>query len=197
MSHIKSALELALEKTEGIKGDKSAVVAAAGKEEGKKLASAFFQDPNIDLAKKLKEFSQDRLPWVKEGFFQVVTANLILPRDEGDVDKLEAIGRALEGVLKDKGQVRYLKQQLVQFFKQCVEDRKNLVDALAKQLQPMLRQKEAQLSRQMGRPVKIDPKADPDFAKAYNQHMGSLESRYGEVLSQVKGELAALFEKSK
>jgi hypothetical protein len=197
MSFIKSALEIAMEKTEGIKGDKTALAAAAGREEGKKLASAFFADPSMDIAKKFKEYPGDRLPWIKEGFFGVVSANLTMPRDEADLARLEPIGAALEAVIRDKSQVRYLKQQITQFFKKCIEDRTHLADALMKQLQPMLRQKEAQLSKQVGRPVKIDPKADPDFAKAYNRNMGNLESKYGEVLAQVKAELAAMFEKSK
>jgi phage-related tail protein len=197
MSFIKSALEIAMEKTEGIKGDKTALAAAAGKEEGKKLASAFFADPTMDAAKKFKEFPADRLPWIKEGFFGVVLANLTMPRDEADIARLEPIGAALEAVIRDKSQVKEIKKQLGQFFKKCIEDRKHLADALVKQLAPMIRQKEAQLAKQMGRPIKIDPKADPDFAKAYNQNMGNLESRYSEVLAQVKAELSEMFEKSK
>ncbi len=196
MALIKSALEIALEKTGDIKGDKAALALAAGLEEGKRLASAFFQDPGTDVAGRLKEIPRERLAAVREGFFGVVSANLTLPRDEEDLAKLEVIGRALEAVIKDRNGVRYLRDQLVQFFQQCVADRKNLAEAIMKQLQPSLRQKEAQLARQVGRPVKIDPMADPDFAKAFNQNMGGLESRYGEVLARVKTELAAMFEKS-
>ena len=197
MSHIKSAWEIALEKTGDIKSDKSAVIAAEGREEGKRLASSFFQDPSFDLAGKLKELPREKLIPVKDGFFQVVTANLTLPRDEADLARVEPIGRALETILKDKAQVKYLVEQISQFFKQWLSDKKNLAETLMKQLAPMLRQKEAQLARQVGRPVKMDPMSDPEFAKAFNQNMGSLEARYGEVLARVKQELAALFEKSK
>ncbi len=196
MALIKSALEIALEKTNDIKGDKGSLVTAEGREEGKRLASAFFQDPGLDLAGRFREIPRDRLPAVREGFFQIVTANLTLPRDDGSLDQLEVVGKALEAVIKDRGGLRRLRDQLGQFFRQFLEDRKNLAEAVLKQLSPALRQKEAQISRQMGRQVRIDPMADPDFVKIYNQNMGNLESRYGEVLGRVKAELTGMFEKS-
>jgi len=188
MALIKSALEIALEKTNDIKGDKGSLVTAEGREEGKRLASAFFQDPGLDLAGRFREIPRD--------FFQIVTANLTLPRDDGSLDQLEVVGKALEAVIKDRGGLRRLRDQLGQFFRQFLEDRKNLAEAVLKQLSPALRQKEAQISRQMGRQVRIDPMADPDFVKIYNQNMGNLESRYGEVLGRVKAELTGMFEKS-
>ena len=197
MAQIKSAWEIALEKTEGIKGDKTSLAAAAGKEEGKKLASRFFQDPTLDLPKALKELPQEKLPFVKEGFFQVVLTHLALPRSDEDLAKLDPMAKALEGIIKDKGKIKYLKEQLEQFLKQCLQDKKQLAEAIAKQLGPVLKQKEAQLARQYGRPVRIDPMTDADYAKAYNQNMGNLESRYGEVLAQVKAELTELFDQSK
>ena len=88
MTLIKSALELAMEKTDGIKSDKSSLAAAEGKEEGKKLAGAFFQNPGMDLAGELKKLPKEKLSAIKEGFLQIVLANLVLPRDEEDIKKL-------------------------------------------------------------------------------------------------------------
>lgn len=196
MALIKSALEIALERTNDIKSDKNALFQAEGREEGKRLASAFFQDPSLDLAAKFKEVSRDRLSAVREGFFQIVTANLTLPRDEIDLPQLEPIGKALEAVIKDRRSLNQLREQLSHFFQQFLKDRKELAEAVVQQLGPVLRQKEAQISQQMGRPIRIDPMSDPDFAKAYNQNMGNLESRYTEILSQVKAQLTEMFEKS-
>jgi hypothetical protein len=197
MTHIKSALEIALEKTDTIKSDKSALAAAGGREEGKKLASAFFQNPGMDVAKELKGTPEEKLSAVKEGFFQVVLANLTLPRDEEDVKKLDPIAAALGVLVENRGQINSLKAQLSRFFRQWLDDKNHLDEALQQQLGPMLRQKEAQLARQIGRPVKIDPKSDPDYLKAYSKNMGNLESQYGEALAQAKGDLTALFEKAK
>ncbi len=77
-------------------------------------------------------------------------------------------------------------------FKHFLEDRKRLTEALTKQLAPLIRKKEQELSAQLGRPVRIDPYSDPDFAKAYNQHMGKLEEQYNQALSDLKQQLLEL-----
>ena len=45
MGKIKSALELALERTESIKGDRSSIDQFEAKQRGKKLANAFLENP--------------------------------------------------------------------------------------------------------------------------------------------------------
>ena len=192
MAQIKSALEIALEKTDGIKSDKSSLAAAEGKEEGKKLASTFFQNPGMDLAGALKNMPREKLPAVKEGFFQVILANLVLPRDEEDIKQLGAITSALGILTGKKTHIAHFAEQLTGFFRQWLEDKKHLDEALRQQLGPLLKQKEAQLAQQLGRPVRIDPRTDPDYMKAYNKNMGNLESRYSEALTQAKEEIAAM-----
>jgi hypothetical protein len=192
MTFIKSALEIALERTDGIKSDKSALAAAEGKEEGKKLASAFFRNPGMDLAGALKSIQGERLSAVKEGFFQVILANLILPRDEEDIKRLDPAIAALELLAGNKGRIKALKGQLVQFFRQWLEDKKHLDESLRQQLGPLLKQKEAQIAQQLGKSVRIDPRTDPDYMKAYNKNMGNLENQYGKALSQAKEDIAAM-----
>ena len=194
MTHIRSALEIALEKTDGIKSDKSSLAAAEGKEEGKKLASAFFQDPGMDLAGALKNLAKEKLPAVKEGFFQIILANLVLPRDEADIKKLDAIAGALGILTGKKADIASLSTQLAGFFRQWLDDKKHLDEALRQQLGPLLKQKEAQIAQQYGRPVRIDPRTDPDYMKAYNTNMGSLEERYAGALAQAKEDIAAMLE---
>jgi hypothetical protein len=192
MTFIKSALEIALEKTDNIKSDKSALAVAEGREEGKKLASAFFREPGMDLAGALKNIPREKLSAVKEGFFQVILANLILPRDEEDMKKLDPTIAALEVLAGGGGRIKALKTQIVQFFRQWLEAKKHLDESLHRQLGPLLKQKEAQIAQQLGRSVRIDPRTDPDYMKAYNKNMGSLESQYGSALSQAKQDIAAM-----
>ena len=192
MTFIKSALELALEKTEGIKSDKTALTAAEAKDEGKKLASSFFLDPKTDLAGALKNIPPERLSAVKEGIFSVILANLILPREEEDIKSLDPVIAALEILLKDKSHIKTLKTQLTGFYKQWLNDKKQLDENLRQQLGPILKQKEMQLARQLGRAVRIDPRTDPDYMKAYNKNMGQLESHYSGALAQAKEDIAAM-----
>jgi hypothetical protein len=192
MAFIKSALEIALEKTENIKGDKAAIAAHASKEEGKKLASLFFANNELDLDKKFREFPADQLASVKAGFFKTVFTNLILPKDEADITKVGVVFLALEYLSRDKGKLKSLKQQLDKFLRQFIDDRKHLGEALSQQYAPILRKKEEQLARQVGRAVKLDPMSDPEYVKAYNQNIANLEAHYGDVLTQVKEEIVKI-----
>jgi hypothetical protein len=192
MTHIKSAMEIALEKTSDIKSDRAGLTAAEEKEEGKRLASAFFREPGMDLAEKLKDLPKEKIAAIREGFFQVILSNLTLPRDEEDLKNLPRIITALEILTGQKSQIAALKSQLEQFFRQWIDDRKHLDEALRRQFGPILKQKEAQIAQQLGRPVQLDPRADPDYMKAYNKNMGNLESRYASALAQAKEDIAAM-----
>ena len=57
---------------------------------------------------------------------------------------------------------------------------------------PILHQKEQEMSRQVGAPVKIDPMMDPGFQKMLRENLAVLEDRYGEVLAQARQELRRL-----
>ena len=146
----------------------------------------------MDLAGALKNLPKEKLSAVKEGFLQVILANLVLPRDEADIKKLDAITAALGILTGKKAHIASFAQQLAGFFRQWLEDRKHLDESLRQQLGPLLKQKEAQIARQLGRPVRIDPRTDPDYMKAYNKNMGDLESHYGGALTRAKGDIAAL-----
>ena len=129
---------------------------------------------------------------MKEGYYQTLFANITLPLDETGLETLDKIHAALDMLAKDKRQLQHIHQQLRQFFTQYLEDRKRLEDALLKQFAGKLRQKEEQLSRQVGAPVKLNPASDPEFANAYKLNQGQLDSRYGQALEQFKQEISTI-----
>ena len=49
MGRIKSALEIALERTESVKTDKASIGHFEAKQQGKRLANAFLEDPSKSL----------------------------------------------------------------------------------------------------------------------------------------------------
>ena len=48
----------------------------------------------------------------------------------------------------------------------------------------------------MGRPVKINPAADPEFQSVVRQYLSQLDAKYGESLDAAKEEIKATFAKS-
>ncbi|HPB66047.1 MAG TPA: hypothetical protein PLW80_05765, partial [Spirochaetales bacterium] len=83
-------------------------------------------------------------------------------------------------------------EQLVGFLARYIEDAKRVEDAIRKQYAPRLKAKEQEMSARMGRPVRIDPMQDPDFAAFYKQNVGQMRDQYQAALDQAKADLAKL-----
>jgi hypothetical protein len=69
--------------------------------------------------------------------------------------------------------------------------------AIRQQYAPKLRQKEEELSRRVGREVRLDPFQDPEFVAFYNQNLNALKANYQTAVDQVREEASRLFEKSR
>ena len=54
------------------------------------------------------------------------------------------------------------------------------MEAIDRQYAPRLKKKEEDMSRQMGRPVKINPATDPEFQSMVRQYVAQLDAKYGE-----------------
>ena len=55
MSVIKSAIEIALEKTKGVEGDKEALLTEQYKKQGQRIASQFLNEPDFSLKEEIKK----------------------------------------------------------------------------------------------------------------------------------------------
>ena len=192
MAVIKSAFELALERTKDIAGDKEALEASASVTEGKKIVSRFIDDKEVKIRDELKKYDKKKLESVREGMLQALLANLVLPYDELGMQRNRRVTEGLADLGKGSRQLGQLFGQIEDFFKEYIEERKRVRDLIEDRYGQKLKQKEAELSRQMGQPVKIDPSQDPEFVNLLRQNMGNLEARYGEVLSRVKEQITAL-----
>jgi len=196
VSQIKSALELALEKTQDVQSDKKSLEAHEMRQHGKRLVSRLNENPGLDIRKDLKQYGAEQQKWVKEGFYQVIMANLSLPNSEADLAKIDTLERGLGFVIKDKSSLSHLFEQTRQLLKQYLENRQHLIEQLRASFSDRLRQREEELARQFGHRVKVDPSQDPEFASALQQHMGRLQQQYEEVLQQLRTELDRLFSES-
>ena len=84
-------------------------------------------------------------------------------------------------------------KQVLQLFSRYTEESEHYEKMLEQQYAPKLRQKEEDLSRRMGREVRIDPMQDPEYIAFYNQHMGALKSNYEPVVDQAREEAKKMF----
>jgi hypothetical protein len=196
MGIIKSALEIALENSKGIEANKELLETNRLRDEGRKLVSKLLDDPAFDLKTALKSFDAGQVAVVREGLIQSLLANLVLPPDELAMRDSKRIGAAISATVSDTKKVSMIFTQLEGFFKEYLGERKRLAEAVERQYAPRLKKKEEDMSRQMGRPVKINPAADPEFQSMVRQYLGQLDAKYTEVLDGAKEEIRTLFAKT-
>ena len=196
MGEIKSALEIALEKTESVKGDKESLLAHEKRQDGKKIASKFLMEPDTPISSvkdSLKSYSKKEEQWVKEGILETIMSNLSLPTKKADLDRLPRLQEVLHLFIKDKKQVSYIIDQVKQFFNQYLENRDHIQQSLEEQFAPRMREKEQQLAQQLGTEVQLSPESDPEFAEYLRKNFGQLDEQYQQALDQVKGQIRGMF----
>jgi hypothetical protein len=193
MGRIKSALEIALERTESVKSDKASIDQFDAKQQGKKLANAFLAE-GIDLAEEIKKTPKEQQDSLKQGIFDVLVSQISLPAAKEDEKRIEAVGKGL-AIIISNSRFSTLYKQLTQAFSQYLQEASQYEQAIRQQYAPRLRQKEEELSRRMGREVRIDPFQDPEFVAFYNQHINALKGNYEAALVHVKEEAQKMFEK--
>jgi hypothetical protein len=191
MGIIKTALEIALEKTENVKGVISNVDQFEAKQRGKKLANAFLAGEK-DLAEEIKNTPLEQQESLKQGIFDVLISQINLPTVKEDEIRLELAGKGLQTVINNK-QFNVLFQQLTQILSRYLQEASQYEQAIRQQYAPKLRHKEEELSRRLGREVRIDPLQDPEFIAFFNQHMNVLKNNYEPVVKKVKEEARSLF----
>jgi hypothetical protein len=194
MGKIKSALELALERTESVKGDRSAIDQFEARQRGKKLANAFLENPRDGLEGELKKCPKEELEALKQGIFDLLVTQINLPAVKEDLARIEAAGKGLQTVIGD-GRFAALCKQFLQTSAQYLNEIAQYDEAIRRQYAPKLRQKEEELSRRLGQEIRLDPFQDPEFVKFYTQAMNSLKENYQNLAHQVREQAALLFGK--
>ena len=193
MTEIKSALEIALARTQDIQGDKETLKNNELKNDGKKLASSFL-DPGSevgenDVSSKLKSLSgSERDPFI-DGFFSVLQANLTLPQTDSFSDRLSQLEKGFQAIIKEKKQVAYIFQQVSQFFDQYLQARDQIEAGVKEQYEPKLREKERLLEQQMGAKVALTHEQDQEYLALLSKNFSRLDEQYNQAMQQVKDQL--------
>jgi hypothetical protein len=192
MGHIKTALELALERTADVKADREGAKQSDAKKSGRALAAAFLDSGDEEAFKK----GYDALPKAdresaKEGAADIVLSFLQLPRDKTVLAPTDRIALALAILSGGKGdkQMRALLDQVKAFLSRYFQDLEQLEKAVTQQFAPKLRQKEQELARRSGQEVRIDPRRDPEFQAFFAKNLTQLKGQYQDALDKAKEDL--------
>jgi hypothetical protein len=193
MGKIKSALEIALERTESVKSDKGSIGQFEAKQKGKKLANQYLEGGIKSLEEEIKKETTTGQESLKQGIFDILISRITLPADKDDLKQIEAAGRGLAAVIGGKQFAEIVKQR-VQILNQYLDEINQYEEAIKRQYAPKLKQKEEELSKRLGRTLKLDPFQDPEFVAFYNQNMNALKDNYQAAVDQIREEATGLFQ---
>ena len=195
MAFIKSALEIALERTKDVKSDPNTIKSDNLVKEGQKLASDYLNNTDgdlTDLEKKIKNLSDDNKKFFIEGLKKTFLSNLRLPKTNNYEDLLNKIMEGFSLFTANKKDATIMVEQIKQFFSQYLENRSQLIEAIKQQYAPRLMQKQKEMAERYGQEVTLTPDQDPEFIELLKSNLSKLETQYGESLSKVKEELEKL-----
>ncbi len=192
MAKIKSAWEIALERTENIQIDREKLKKDENIKKARLCAGAYLNDEENkgeSLVDDLKAINDDDA--VKKALKLTALQNLTLASDTVLTDRYERILNLISLCCGANQNIMELANQIVGFCKQFPEHRKQLVDQLKEQFAPMLSQKAAHLKAQYGQDVPVSLENDPEFLKIANQQLERLQKQYDETLAEAKAQLEA------
>jgi hypothetical protein len=192
MSLLKSAWEIALERTEGIEADTEKIKQDLLVDEGKRMAGAYLSDieANIEtLQSSFTEKSEQEKPFVKKGLALTIFANVTLPQNEefeNRIEKMQHIASVIDGEESESVQ---LLSQIGSFMGKYLEAKESLLERARAQYQPMFEQKQQQMMAQYGRATYSSMEQDPEFIKFIQKNYNQLANQYQETLEQAKDQL--------
>lgn len=191
MGYIKSALEIALEKTASIQSNPVAGKSRELKNKGKKAAAHAFETKNLDdITEHLNSLSPDEKKLYIDGAVSLFSAYIQLPETKESIEKFPFIGNALDILLPNNDFIAFF-GQVSQIFTQYLDDIDNLKQALSRQYEPNLRAKEAEFAQRYGQTVHLMAEQDPEFVNAFSKNLQMLKERYGNAIEEIRERLNA------
>ncbi len=194
MGQIKSALEIALERTADIKSD-----AHAGEERklanaGKKIASDFMENGDKAAFKKaLNDFKRDEKDSVVKAAVLLFATRIQLPLAEDDLEVLPKLTEGFDVLLPHKG-FEQLFATVSQVFTQYLVSQRQLEQSLEQQFAPKLRQKEAEIAQRTGQHMQLLPSQDPEFCQHLERNLSKLREQYEGAVAEIKNRIKQMAE---
>jgi hypothetical protein len=194
MDKIKSAWEIALEKTKEVKADRESLKEHEYTEKGKMIVSQFFDNPEkVDLKDALNSVEKKYQPHLKKGMLEALLSNLTLPLTDYANQRSSRVKAAFCALSKEAKQANNIFSELEKFFSRYQKDREKIQEQIKTQYMPRLKQKAAALAQQLGAQVELDPFADPEFNALLKKTLNQLDEGYNQILKQAKEELKTIF----
>ncbi len=192
MGKIRSAWEIALEKTASIELDKERYQHDADVDKARRIAGSYLVAEDKTTEETEKELSQLDGKVVKEALRTTILQSLSLPQEEILDDRYERLTFLASLASGGDPTVMDLMGQITGFLKQYPLHRKDLVEKMKAQYEPMLAEKEERLRAQYGQSVKLKAENDKEFIELATKNLERLQEQYEKSLEGAKDQLRSL-----
>ena len=190
MGKIKSAWEIALEKTEGITIDKEKMKYQSDVEKARKAAGSYMLADKADDEAFITNLKDIDPKAVKEGLLMTADANISLPEsEEGNEERFRRIKTIIAIASDNNSNALALTDELIGFLNQYPLHRKDLVEKMKAQYKPILDEKSEKLSKQYGQDIHLSYESDKEFMEAASKNLERLENQYQQTVRNAKAQL--------
>lgn len=194
MGRIRSAWEIALEKTQDIEIDKTKLEKENNITAARTLAGRYLnydEEMNEDALKKEYEKIAG-LDGVRDGIRTSIMQNLTLPSETVLNDRYERLETLASLISGNDSQVMSLMRQITAFLKQYPEHQKQLYEQLKEHFRPMLEEKAQQLREKYGQDIPLSLENDKEFVQVANKQLEELRKQYESNLDAAKSQLETI-----
>lgn len=190
MGKIKSAWEIALEKTEGITIDKEKMKYQSDVEKARKAAGSYMLADKADDEAFITNLKDIDPKAMKEGLLMTADANISLPEsEEGNEERFRRIKTIIAIASDYNSNTLALTDELIGFLNQYPLHRKDLVEKMKAQYKPILDEKSEKLSKQYGQDIHLTYENDKEFMEAASKNLERLENQYQQTVRNAKAQL--------
>ena len=182
MARIKSALEIALEKTKDIEIDETKYRTDTLKKEGMALAGGYLNntDQKLDVVvAKYASFGNEDLAIVRSGMVSTILSNINLPSDDLYQMRFERTRDLVNLITDSDAQADDLMGQIGDFFKQYLDAKTAFVERMKAQIQQAMENS----------PEGVNT---AQYSQIISQNLKKMEGQYSEALENTKAALREL-----
>jgi hypothetical protein len=192
MALIKSALELALERTEGLTVDKDELRRKDLFNQGRILSAEGLEDGpeqfSKALAARVKELKGEEVKAFRNGAGENLVSRINLAFENPALKEPEKVAGLLEVLTQGKSAA--VLKSLATLFQQYGQEVAQLKTAIGQQLGPQLRQRAQQAG---ANPAQYQLERDPAYLKVLAENLEPLRTEYQAHLDAAKTQLRQLF----
>lgn len=188
MGKIKSAWEIALEKTEAMNIDENKVRRMEKIKSIKVKLGSFLSSEDSSVDKLKKMLTKDDEENIQVALIETLETNLVLS-EVVDEERICRLSSLLDLSSKKSDKTKELYSELSSLLKSYPKEKEETLEELKRQAEPMLREKERRMQAQYGPGYRINAESDKDFMNLANNYLTQIEKEYKENFDTLKKKL--------